>query len=72
MNRQEHLAWCKQRALEYCDNNEPTQAWASMVSDLNEHDETRGHIAIDLGMSMLLAGIMNGNEEVIKFINGFN
>ena len=34
MTRQEHLEWCKKRALEYVDMNDMGQAWASIASDL--------------------------------------
>lgn len=64
--RAEHLAWCKERALGFLPGD-PQQAWASMASDLNKHDETRGHTAIELGMLMIdRAGDMR------KFIEGFN
>ena len=41
-SREEHLAWCKQRAhdeLNY--NGSPADAVASMISDLGKHPETR-------------------------------
>lgn len=47
--REQHLAWCKQRALEYL---EPGQhfsidnAIASMTSDLGKNDETRHHLTM--------------------------
>lgn len=72
MTRAEHLAWCKRRALEYVDAGDNGQAFVSMVSDLNKHDETRGHIGIDLGMAMLLGGFLERDSEMRKFIEGFN
>lgn len=72
MNRAEHLAWCKQRALEYCDANDPNQAWASMASDLGKHPETENHSAIALGMMMMVAGLLRTEPEMRKFIEGFN
>ena len=41
--RDEHLAWCKQRALEYADRGDTTNAVASMMSDLGKHPETENH-----------------------------
>lgn len=38
MTREQHLAWAKQRALEYVDAGEVDQAFASLMSDLNKHD----------------------------------
>jgi hypothetical protein len=36
MTRQEHLDWCKGRALEYVKANDLRNAWASMASDLSK------------------------------------
>jgi hypothetical protein len=72
MTRQEHLEWCKQRALAYCDVGDATNAWASMASDLSKHPETENHAAIQLGMMMFMGGMLNGVSEMRKFIEGFN
>lgn len=72
MTREEHLAWCKQRALEYVDSGDTTNAWASMASDLSKHPETENHAAIQLGMMMLMGGQLATTAEMRKFINGFN
>jgi hypothetical protein len=37
LTRDEHLAWCKRRALEYVDAGDLTHAVASMASDLKTH-----------------------------------
>ena len=44
--RDEHLTWCKQRALEY---ESPADAWGSFVSDMGKHEGTRQHPALTLG-----------------------
>ena len=72
MTRQEHLEWCKKRALEYCDANDLQQAFASMASDLNKHEETAGHVGIQLGMIQLINGFLTTAEAMRKFINGFH
>jgi hypothetical protein len=72
MTRSEHLAWCKQRALEYVDQNDLTNAYASMASDLGKHPETERHPAITLGMMMLMGGHLDSPEKMREFINGFN
>lgn len=72
MIRSEHLQWCKDRANEYVDAGENSQAFASMVSDLGKHDETAGHAAIELGMMMLVGGHLNTQHQMREFINGFN
>lgn len=70
--RSEHLAWCKKRSLEYVDAGDMPQAFASMASDLNKHDGTRGHAAFEFGMMMLMAGHLDTPSEMRKFIEGFN
>ena len=72
MNRQEHLEWCKKRALEYVDNGDLPQAFASMGSDLGKHPETANHSAISLGMALMMSGNLNTQTEMRKFIEGFN
>lgn len=72
MDRQEHLEWCKQRALEYVDNNDLTNAYASMASDLQKHPETEMHAGISLGMGLLMMKQLDTQEKMRKFIEGFN
>lgn len=38
--REEHMKFCKKRALEYLDAGNLVEAVASMVSDLSKHPET--------------------------------
>jgi hypothetical protein len=72
MDRQQHLAWCKKRALEYVDEGDISQAYASMISDLKKHPETKNHSAIELGFIMLVNGHIATPKEMRKFIEGFN
>lgn len=72
MNRDERLEWCKQRALEYVNMGDLSGAYASMVSDLNKHPETEGHVAIQLGMMLLISGNLNTEQKMREFILGFN
>jgi Tfp pilus assembly protein PilF len=39
--REEHLAWCKERALEYLDAGDLANAITSMGSDLQKHPQTQ-------------------------------
>lgn len=70
--RAEHLAWCKERALEYCDAGDLQNALASMGSDLQKHPETAGHIGVGLGLAMMAGGQLSTQAEMRKFIEGFN
>ncbi|MCR4306930.1 MAG: hypothetical protein NUV42_03075 [Candidatus Yonathbacteria bacterium] len=72
MNRSEHMALCKKRALEYVEVGDLYQAYASMVSDLGKHPETESHAAIQLGMMLMMSGQLNTVQEMRKFIEGFN
>ena len=71
MTREEYLDWCKQRALKYLETRDFTNAINSMFSDLEKHEKTRGHPALELGMRLLVAGHLEGSEEARKFIEGF-
>lgn len=70
--REQHLEWCKKRALEYVDSGDTQGAFASMASDMRKHPETREHIGIGLGMQLMLGGQLKTPDEMRKFIIGFN
>ena len=74
MNRQEHLQWCKDRALEYVDAGDLEQALASLTSDLGKHPETQHHVrdTCPLGMQLLMAGHLSTPQEMREWITGFN
>lgn len=72
MTRQEHLDWCKQRALVYCDAGNTQEAYTSMASDLGKHPETANHPGIQLGIGLLMIGSLSSIGEMRKFIEGFN
>lgn len=70
--RDEHLAWCKQRAHECVDRGDVSSAMASMASDLNKHPETENHAGITMGMMLLMGGHLSTPHDMRKFIDGFN
>lgn len=73
MTRDEHMAWCKKRALQYIDiENDPKNSFASMMSDLGKHPDTATHIGIKLGMMQMLGGMLRTPDQMRDFINGFN
>lgn len=71
MTRQEHLDWCKQRALAYLPGD-LENAFASMLSDLGKHPETKDHFGIRLGMDLMLTGNLGSEDQMRRFIEGFN
>ena len=70
--RAEHLKWCKQRAMEYVEMNDLTQAFASFQSDMGKHKETANHMALKMGTMLILSGNLSNAFEMEKWITGFN
>jgi hypothetical protein len=71
-SRADHLAWCKQRALECVDRGDVQGAFASMASDLNKHKGTANHIGLQLGLLQMMGGMLSTRDEMRRFIEGFN
>lgn len=71
ITRQEHLQWCKDRAMQYVNAGDFSQAVASMASDLDKHPETAGvaSFAGQLGLMELMLGTTR--EKMVHFIEGF-
>lgn len=69
MTRDEHVAWCKQRALEYVDRGELSDAVVSMLSDLGKHSATAGHLGMLLAPTLI--GQRLTRDQVRKWIEGF-
>lgn len=72
MTRDEHLAWAKQRALEYCDEGEISSALASMLSDLHKHPELENHAGGTLGVMLAASGFLQTTQDMREWIVGFN
>lgn len=70
MTRDEHLAWCKQRAREYLDQGDVKNAIASMMSDLSKHPETAS-VNKSMGMLGILYAAQNDLDGARRFIEGF-
>ena len=74
MTRDEHLTWCKQRAMEYVACGDLVNAVISMMSDLEKHPDTSAK-GTTLAMLGLLAAQQAANADVrnvIRYIQGFN
>ncbi len=72
MTRNEHLQWCKDRAVEYVNMGDCDQAKASFMSDMRKHPETQNHPALQLGAMLMFGGQMDTLLETKKWILGFN
>jgi hypothetical protein len=72
MTRDEHIEWCKKRALEYFDAGDLPNAFTSMVSDVRKHPECENHPGLLIGAGfLLLPGWIQNREEVRRWIVGF-
>lgn len=69
--REEHLAWCKQRALEYCNRGDPVNAITSMLSDIRKHPETDSPALTQMTMGLLMIGELRTVEQARRHIEGF-
>jgi hypothetical protein len=70
MDREEHLARCKRRALEYVERGELADAFASMGSDMEQHPETKGCNPYLTALGLMYAT----NHDVsgmVRWIEGF-
>jgi hypothetical protein len=73
ITRDEHIAWCKKRALEYLDAGDLKQAFTSMLSDVNKHPDCKDHPGLLIGAGfMLLPGWIEDREKIHRWIVGFN
>jgi hypothetical protein len=71
MTREEHLAWCKERARVLLREWKLGEAVASMVIDLNEHPETAVADGSTLDDMALMAARSNDYTMVERYIEGF-
>lgn len=73
MTREEHLKWCKERAIQEMDfYGEPSKGIISMMSDLRKHPETQSETLMALCMMKLMNPSSLTRQGVIDFLNGFN
>lgn len=72
MNRQEHLQWSKDRAIQILNEGDYVGAYSSFLSDMNEHNELKDHIALQLGLTLMMMGKLSTQTAMKKFIEDFN
>lgn len=71
MTRDEHLAWCKTRALKYLDEGNLLESFTSMCSDLSKHPDFQKieYVMFPLGLLYVQNHEFN---QLRKWIEGFN
>jgi hypothetical protein len=72
MNRPAYLGWAKSRAIDAVRAQGPELGWASLVSDLMKNPELADHPALRLGTLLLVNGHLSSEDEMIRFVEGFN
>ena len=71
-DRNEHLKFCKERAMVYFNRGDLANAVTSMASDLGKHPDFCGGI-YDILNQLGMIELMNGNRDgVRRWIEGFN
>jgi len=70
--RKEHLEWCKQRAFELIESGDLKGAFASFMSDMGKHPEASNHLALEMGMTLLLSNNLSTAIQMQNWIVGFN
>jgi hypothetical protein len=72
VNRQDHVVWCKQRALEYVEAGDTAMALTSLISDLRKHPltESTAEVVGELGTILVMAGHLGTPGEMRAWING--
>lgn len=72
MNRQQHLDWSKKRAIDILESGDTHGAFASFLSDMQKHEELKNHMAIDMGIGLMMAGNLTTKQEMKNHIEGYN
>ena len=70
--REEHLTWCKDRALAYVDRGDLVNALASMASDMRKHPDNDTDMAAMLLATVGAGCVMSGDAAGMRsLIEGF-
>lgn len=75
MTREEHMQWCKDRAMKYVESGDLLEAVTSMMSDMEKHPETKlapDSILSQLGMLTAMDATRGDRAAVVRYITGFN
>ncbi len=72
MTAAEHLAWCKEQALEFLDRGECGQAVLLFVAEMDKHPETRLHKFLSPFFNSWLDGFLPRASQIRDHIEGFN
>jgi hypothetical protein len=65
VTRDEHIAWCKKRALEYVEGGNLSHAVANMASDLKTHPDTDNPALNGLAMIDMMY-VTDGDKAAVQ------
>jgi hypothetical protein len=72
MNRAQHMAWAKQRALEAMENGTPQMALDSLISDMTKHPETDNPFRLQFAQEEGARVLQTESAQLMRaFIEGF-
>ncbi|HCM53340.1 MAG TPA: hypothetical protein DIS59_00110, partial [Candidatus Magasanikbacteria bacterium] len=70
VSREDHLRFCKERAIELAEAGKLDDAVMSFMSDMGKHPKTAEHPALELLFIRNAMGHLKIKGELIEFING--
>lgn len=72
MNGEQHLAWCKGRAIFYLRRGEVAGGMAAFAADLTKHHDTNEMLQRGTGRSDIMhVSMTNDPAACIRFVEGF-
>jgi hypothetical protein len=71
MTREEHLAWCKRRALQYIDRGEIAEGLKSMISDMEKHPQTSCPELHTLTVGLMAIGDLDTVDKARRHVEGY-
>ena len=73
MKRQQHLQWCKDRAIGYFNKGQIAEGIASFTSDMAKHPETNDTLQNGFSHPLIMSALFtNDQQKCIDCVNGFN
>lgn len=71
MTGREHLDWCVERAMEYAERGDWSNAWASFISDVRKHSATADIASNQLLAMVMVSGTHDNPRDFRHFISGW-
>ncbi len=72
MTRDEHIKWCKARALALVETGDLGHTFGRLMNDINNHPKTQGHVVITRGLTLMMTGRLDTQAEMRELIKGLD